>query len=225
MWELFKLKIVNNKLLLAFIIIYSTQIFSQDEYEQDFYGGLFYLSDYIASEKFQLMKNNFNDLALVDSIYNKCINFYNGNISEALLCLTFTCIPFNHIQLKFFNKKLKIPLPSPSKKIFYKRFEHLPSKLFFDSPKNDFGDLDKLSHFFGNAFLRYNFSPFNISKFMGIFVEITEQNFFANGGFDFRDLIANHLGELFAEMLMKNPNAKPSSALLIYQLLFYRDRL
>lgn len=222
--ELFKPNIVK-KLFAVIILINYSQIFPQKNYDKDFYGGLFYLSDYISSENFVKYKIKNNDLALVDSLFTQGLKFFDGNISEALLCLTFTCLPFNHIEIKFFNSKLRLPLPSPPKKVFDLRLNNLPAHLFFNSPQNDFGDKDKLSHFFGNAFLRYNFSPFNFSKFMGIFVETTEQNFFANGGFDYRDLIANHLGELFAEMLKKDKNAKPSKALLIYQILFFRDRI
>lgn len=212
-----------KKLSFFLIIIFNSEFsFAQKEYEKNFYGGLFYLSDYISSKNFSEIQN---DLTKVDSLFSKSKSFFNNDISEALLCLTFTSLPFNKIDVKLFSSLIKIPLPSPPKNIFNKRLKNLPSNLFFDSPKNEFGDKDKLSHFFGNAFLRYNFSPFNISKFMGIFVELTEENFFANGGYDYRDLIANNLGELFAEMLIKNKNAKPSQALLIYQLLFFRDKI
>jgi len=164
-------------------------------------------------------------LEKVDSLFSKAIIFFNYDVSEALLCLTFSSLPFNKIELKIFSAKINIPLPSPNKDTFIKRLNNLPSKIFFDTPNNSFGDKDKLSHFFGNAFLRYNFSPFNISKFMGIFVEITESNFFANGNFDSKDLIANNLGEFFGEMLMIDLKSKPSKALLIYQLLFFRDKI
>lgn len=215
----------RNLYFILILILIPPSIYSQKFYEKNFYGGIFYLSDYINSEEFNNKLLYKNDLEKVDSLYSKCLSFFYGNISESLLCLTFACLPFNKIDLKLFSIKIKIPLPSPSKNIFEKRFKNLPSKLFFNSPQNEFGDKDKLSHFFGNAFLRYNFSPFNFSKFIGIFVETTEQNFFANGGLDYRDLVANNLGEIFGEMLKKNKNAKPSKALLIYQLLFFRDKL
>ncbi|MEW6004913.1 MAG: hypothetical protein AB1695_06305 [Stygiobacter sp.] len=213
---------MKKLILFLFISIYSQNLFPQTKEGINFYSGLFYLSRYTVSDEFKNIKN---DLEKVDSLFSKSKTFFNDDISEALLCLTFTCLPFDKIELKIFSRIINIPLPSPPKKIFESRLKNLPSKLFFDSPHNDFGDKDKLSHFFGNAFLRYNFSPFNISKFMGIFVELTEENFFANGGYNYRDLIANNIGEIFAEMLLKNKNSKPSKAFLIYQLLFFRDRI
>lgn len=218
---------MKHKLSVSFLVLLSllltTKVFPQREVS--FYGGLFYLSNYIASDDFSKLKQTTSDLDQVDTIYAKAINFFEGNVSEALLCLTFTCLPFNKIDFKTPLGILKVPLPSPPKLLFQKRLAKLPKNLFLDSPKTEFGDKDKLSHFFGNAFLHYNISVFNFSKFMGIFVEKTEENFFANGELDRRDIITNHLGEFFAEMLKLNPGAKPSKALLAYQLLYLRDGL
>ncbi|MEW6652321.1 MAG: hypothetical protein AB1394_02515 [Bacteroidota bacterium] len=205
------------------MLLLNYKVLAQEEVS--FYGGLFFLSNFIASEEFSKLKETTSDLEQADIIYAKAVSFFKGNISEALLCLTFSCLPFNKIDFKTPLGILKIPLPSPPNELFNKRLKNLPKNLFISSPKTDFGDKDKLSHFFGNAFLHYNISVFNFSKFMGIFVEKTEENFFVNGGFDRRDIIANHLGELFAEMLKLNPGANPSKALLAYQLLYLRDVL
>jgi hypothetical protein len=126
------------------------------------------------------------------------------------------------MRLPLTGTKIRIPLPSPPLKIFNEKLKNTPKKIFFDSPENDYGDKDKLAHFFANAFLRYNISIFNLSEFLGIFVEYFEQGFFLQGGYDRRDLIANHLGELFALMVRNYPDAKPSEALKIYQLLNFR---
>lgn len=208
--------------LIVFIFVSFGSLKAQTQ--KSFYDGLFYLSDFIVSPEFSEIKKNNSDLEQVNIIFEKAKTYFNQDISEALLCLTFTTLPFNKIDFKlpFGIGIMKIPLPSPPKIIFEKKLKNLPSKIFFDSPKNSFGDKDKLAHFFGNGFLRYNINMFNFSKFMGIFVEITEQNFFANGGLDRRDIIANHLGELFAEMLKNKLESKPSQALLVYQLLFFR---
>lgn len=198
-------------------------IFAQNNYDRSFYGGLFYLSEFIASDKFEKSVNEYDDLVLVDSLYLKAIDFYQGNISEALLALTFASLPFDHIKVRFiFGTQFNIPLPSPPKKVFEKRVKNLPKFLFFDSPEGNFGDKDKLAHFFGNAFLRYNFGFFNLSKFMGIFVETVEEGLFIEGGYSRRDLIVNHLGELFAESVKRNSSILPSKILKVYQLLFFR---
>lgn len=217
--------VLSNKLtlLILSILLFNSLSLSQTKYDKTFYGGLFYLSEYIASEEFTLLSKVKDDFSLTDSIYFKALDFFDDDISEALLCLTFTSLPYNKIKTKLlFGSQLIIPLPSPSKKVFDKKVENLPKNLFFDSDKNHFGDKDKLAHFFGNAFLRYNFGWFNLSKFMGIFVEYVEEGLFVEGGFSNKDLIANYLGELFAETIKQNKTIRPSEILKIYQLLFLK---
>lgn len=215
-------EIVKVSSVILFLIL-NTAIISQTK--TSFYDGLFFVSEYIASDEFLSVKLTTSDLEQVDSIYLKTLKYFKGDVSEALLCLTFSCLPFNKIDFKTPFGILEVPLPSPPNNLFQKRLLNLPKNIFVNSPKTNFGDKDKLSHFFGNAFLHYNISIFNFSKFMGIFVEKTEQSFFANGGLDRRDIITNHLGEFFAEMLKLNPGAKPSKALLAYQLLYFREGL
>lgn len=223
---LFKRKVIVKKsiLLLSLIVLFAQNNYSQTRYEKSFYGGLFYISEYIASEEFDSLRINHNDLQLVDTLFAKTLSFYEGDISETLLCLTFSTIPFNKIKVRLplINSLIIFPLPTPPQRIFDKRFINLPKNIFFDSPKNSFGDKDKLAHFFGNAFLSYNFGWFNLSKFMGIFVEEVEEGLFVDGGFDNRDLIVNNLGELFGKAISNNQNVMPSDALKIYQLLYIR---
>ncbi len=208
------------------IFLFHNLFFAQSNYDRAFYGGINYLSEFIAADEFKTYKNDYDDLVQVDMIYRKAVDFYNGDISEALLALTFTCLPFDHIKVRFlFGTQLNFPLPSPPKKVFDDKVKNLPKILFFDSPLNNFGDKDKLAHFFGNAFLRYNFGFFNLSKFMGIFVETVEEGLFVEGGYSNRDLIVNHLGELFAESIKKNSSILPSDILKVYQLLFIRIKL
>jgi len=202
----------------------SSSLTAQQKYDKSFYGGLFYLTNYMTSDEYKLFLHTHNDLETVDHIYEKALTFFEGDYSETFFCLTFTLIPYNKILMKLpvVGSHITVPLPSPPQKIFDEKLKNTPKRLFNDSPSNDFGDKDKLAHFFANAFLHYNVSFFNLSEFLGIFVEYFEQGFFSQGGFDRRDLTANHLGEIFAEMVHKNKNAKPSEALKIYQLLILR---
>ena len=217
----------KNKFLLLFLLTginLSTATAQQKTYDKSFYGGLFYLSDYVASDEFKFYTQNHSDLEAVDHIYEKGLSFFEGDKSETFFCLAFLFLPYNNIKIKLpvTGTVITIPLPSAPSRIFDKKTRNTPKKIFFDTPDNDSGDRDKLAHFFANAFLRHSVSIFNLSEFLGIFVEYIEQGFFLQGGFDRRDLIVNHLGELFAEMVRENPNAKPSEALLIYQLLIFR---
>ena len=211
-------------LLLVFMLLISSSSQAQKNYDKSFYGGLFYLTEYMTSDEYKQFSKTYNDLESVDHIYEKALLFFDGDLSETFFCLTFVFIPYNHIivKLPLIGTNARFPLPSPPQKVFNEKVLNTPKQLFFDSPQNNFGDKDKLAHFFANAFLRYSVSFFNLSEFLGIFVEYFEQGFFLQGGFDRRDLTANHLGELFAKMVYNNPRAKPSEALKIYQLLFLR---
>jgi hypothetical protein len=209
-------------LLLLIFLAMSENINAQRKNDKSFYGGIFYITNYMISDEYKLYSHGHTDLELVDHLYQKALTFFDNDASETFFCLTFALIPYNKILMRFpvLNFVMTIPLPSPSQNVFDQKLKVTPKKLFFDSPANDFGDKDKLAHFFANAFLHYNVNFFNLSEFLGIFVEFFEQAFFLQGGYDYRDLIANHIGEFFAGMVQKNPNAKPSEALLVYQLLY-----
>ncbi len=210
-----------KKFLLVLVLLISSSSQAQKNYDKSFYGGLFYLTEYMTSDEYKQFSNLHDDLESVNNVYEKALSFFDGDYSETFFCLTFVFIPYNHISVKLpLIGIIKFPLPSPPQSVFTAKVENTPKHLFFDSPNNNFGDKDKLAHFFANAFLRYNVSIFNLSEFLGIFVEYFEQGFFLQGGFDRRDLVANHLGELFAVMVQKNPDAKPSEALKVYQLLY-----
>ena len=205
-------------------VIFNEKSFTQKNYEKNFYGGLFYLSDYLASSEFDSLCSKVSDLDQVDTLYSKSLKFFNGDVSEASLCLTFATLPFNDIKIRMpiIQSVIVMPLPSPGQKTFELRTANLPRDLFIDSPKNGFGDKDKLAHFFGNAFIGYNFGWFNLSKFMGIFVENVESGLFVEGGYDRRDLMVNFLGELFGKEIKNKRNLKPSNILKLYQLLYFR---
>jgi hypothetical protein len=197
---------------------------AQSTSPKSFYGGMFYAIDVIRSDAFQTTRKENGDLAAVDSLFISTLKYFEGDVSETLLALTFATVPFNKIdfQIPLLKKIITIPLPSAQKKLFDEKVTKSPKLLFPDSHLTGYGDKDKLAHFFGNAFIRYSFRLFNLSKFLGIFVEFMEEGFFVNGEFNKKDILANHFGEFFAEALIKNPNSVPSEVFLIYQLLFIR---
>lgn len=213
-----------SSLLLLMILLYSSSmnLHAQQKYDKSFYGGLFYITHYMITPEYKHFKATHRDPETVDHIYRVTLKFFDGDVSETFFCLTFTLLPYNKIlmRLPVIRNIVTIPLPSPSDSVFKEKLKNTPKKIFPDSPADNFGDKDKLAHFFANAFLHYNVTIFNLSEFLGIFVEYFEQGFFVQGGYDIRDLIANHIGEFYADMLKKNPNANPSDALLIYQLLY-----
>jgi len=212
----FNFKNINKIILL---LCYSAIITSAQSHS--FEDGVIYLSNYIASDHFKNKTDE--DIFLVDTLYKKATNFYNGNISEALLALTFATLPFNKMQVTvpIINVKLNLKLPSVDENIFLEKKNNLPGIVYFDSEKIGGQDKDKVAHFFGNAFLKYNVRIINLSKFLGIFVEMFESTFKVSGGVDFRDLQTNYIGEFFGYSLRKNKELKPSDFFKLYSLFYF----
>ncbi|MBN2570561.1 MAG: hypothetical protein JXA68_00415 [Ignavibacteriales bacterium] len=204
---------------LIFILLFSLNSTCQSN--KSLSGGIYNISNFIASDYFSTLKRNNTDLELVDTIYLRALKYFDNDISEALLALTFATLPFNKMPLKLpiIDVTLNIPLPSVSDSLFNLKVKNLPSQLFFDSPKVEFGDKDKVPHFFGNAFLSYSISLFNISEFLGILVELFEDSFKIEGRLDLRDLYINRLGSFYGEILDDKPELLPSEMFLIYSII------
>ncbi|MCP5063338.1 MAG: hypothetical protein GY936_12860 [Ignavibacteriae bacterium] len=188
-----------------------------------FQEGVIYLSQYIASDEFIELSEDYSDQYLVDHLYKYALAFYNGNISEALLALTFATLPFNKmpITIPIINVRIPLKLPAVNEKLFQIKRKNLPGIIYFDSPKTGGQDKDKVAHFFGNAFIAYNISFMNASKILGILVELFESSFKVSGGVDFRDLQTNGLGEYFGNSLINNDELLPSKVFNIYSLFYF----
>jgi hypothetical protein len=207
--------------ILILIFVSSSHAYSQ---QSELSKGVNYLSDYIASDYFIELKKEITDLALVDSVYLRAIKFYENDYQEALLALTFTTIPYSRVPLVIPLLKIRLyyPLISASDSITNLKNQNLPNKLFFDSPDNDYGDKDKLAHFFGNAFIGYAENILKLADVFGYFVEAFEEDFKAQSEVDFRDIEVNWYGVLFGEMLEINKNVLPSQVMLIRSLRYFR---
>lgn len=215
-----KNKLMNkliSVLILFFVFLYSDKSYGQinNNLDESFQKVI----EFIASDEFKNLKNTCDDLSLVDSIYLKALEISGCDISENLLALTFATLPFDKmvVGIPVFNSTANLQLQEVDSILFKTKNANLPAQFFFDSPPN--GDRDKSAHFFGNAFLSYNISVFNISKILGIFVELFEESFLVSGGLDSRDLTVNYLGEFFGKMLNKNNKLLPSEVLSLYSLM------
>jgi len=205
-------------LLINIFFVSAQFIYAQNQ--PDFFRGVDSLAEFIASDSFG--KINGTDLDRIDIIFIKSI-LINHDTSDALLSAAFGCLPFLEFPVRtpFLKIKFGIPLPSGPVKFFPAKSRNLPKNFLFDSPPG-FGDRDKLSHFFGSAFLTYNFGFFTITKFMGILVELFENNFKENGEINLRDMQVNYLGGLFGLILRNYPSTKPSDLLKIYNIFYLR---
>ncbi len=195
--------------------------------QSDLSKAVNYLSGFIASGYYEQLQQSNDDLALADTIYLRTVKFENYNYSKALFELTFAVIPYNkiYIRLPLINSIVKFRLTSAPDSIFQLKDENLPKRFFFDTPDDDYGDKDKLAHFFGSAYLSYSSNFFDLTNLIGYFVEVFEQNFEIQNSIDMRDLQTNKLGDIFGEILKKNKNILPSQVMLIRTLFYIRYHL
>ena len=214
--------VVTMKIFLILIIInLANQSFSQ---QSNISRAVNHSSEYIASEKFIKLRSEIGDVAAVDSIYIDAVNYSNRDISEALLALMLATVPYREVpvQIPIVNSIVNYPLTSADQETFLKKNNNLPRYLFFDSPQNDYGDKDKLAHFFGSAFLSYESNIFDIGKLIGYFVEAFEESFKVQSSVDLRDLDVNEYGRLFGNLLKENKQLLPSQIFLLRSLRFLR---
>jgi hypothetical protein len=175
------------------------------------------ITEYIASNHFLEIRKTNGDLASVDSIYIKALEINNNDYSETLLTLMVATVPYREVPIKLplFNVILNYPLISAEEDIFNKKNENLPRYFFIDTPENNYGDLDKLAHFFGSAFLSYESNIFDLGELIGYFVEAFEESFKVQSSIDLRDLDVNEYGRFFGKLLKKDKNLLPSQIFLI----------
>ena len=175
------------------------------------------ISEFIASNEFLILKEKLGELSTVDSIYSEALKLYDNDHSEALLTLTFATVPYKEvpIQIPLFKTILIYPLISASDSIFNHKNENLPRYLFFDSPDNNYGDKDKLAHFFGSAFISYSSNIFDLGNPISYFVEVFEESFKLQSSIDERDLMTNKLGNTFGKLLKQNKNILPSQIIIL----------
>ena len=176
-----------------------------------------FISEYIASRSFLTLKKEIGDLKTVDSIFIKSCNHSNKDFSEALLALTFATVPYKEvpIQIPLLKVIVNYPLISASDSIFLLKNENLPRYIFCDSPADNYGDKDKLAHFFGSAYISYASNIFDLGDPIGYFVEVFEESFKVQSTIDERDLITNNLGNTFGKLLKRNKNILPSQIIIL----------
>ncbi len=215
-----------KKFILSAFLIF---IFCAPAFSQNTKLGkeVFELSNYIASPAFASFKKRMNDLSQTDSLYKEALKVTNGKYSEALFALIFATIPYKKVPIKLplLPVYFDYPLVCAPVSIYKLKNKNLPKYLFVDSPNDNFGDKDKLAHFFGAAFLSYSSSFLDLSNLIGYFVEVFEQDFVVGSSIDIRDLQADSLGGIFGYMLKDNKNILPSQVMLIKTLYYLRFNL
>ena len=210
---------MNLIFILTFFLL-TNLIFPQ---QSNLSKGVNYLSAFIASDYFIELKEECNDLTLVDSIYTRALEFYDNDYQETLLALTFATIPQKRIPLviPLIKARIYFPLIAASDSISSLKNRHLPGKLFYDSPNDGSGDKDKLAHFFGNGFIGYSEIILDLADVFGYFVETVEEDFKVDSKIDYRDMDVNWYGVLFGNMLEINKKILPSQVMIIRSLRYF----
>ena len=214
----------KSALIIFVTLLIPFKIFAQ---QSDLSKAVNYLSEFIASDYFKNLDRSNDDLALADTIYLRALHFENYNYSSTLFDLTFAVIPYNkvHIRIPLIGIDYVYHLTSAEEKIFKKKNKNLPKRLFFDTPKDNYGDKDKLAHFFGSAYIVYSSNIFDLGDLIGYFVEVFEQNFEVQNAIDRRDIEINYLGNIFGDILKKDKNILPSQIMMIRTLFYLRYHL
>ncbi len=173
------------------------------------------LTSYIASSAIFDRTTTKSDIDLVDSIFVQALRIADGNISEALAACTWTCLPVRTATIisPIIGYPLVIPFISADDSSFLEKNKRLPRYLFPDSPKSRSGDVDKLAHFFGTAYIEYNSFIPGVTRFFGVFIEVFEESFKVDSKFSVRDIDVNSLGIKFGDGLKKKTDLLPSQFL------------
>ncbi len=159
-----------------------------------------------------------SDIDLVDSIYFNALRITGGDISSALAACTWTCLPVRSATIvsPVFGTRFIIPFFSAGDSICREKNRRLPVYLFDDSPRSASGDIDKLAHFFGTAYIEFNSFIPGVTEFFGWFIEVFEQTFKLDSKISYRDIKVNSLGIKFGNGLKKKNDLLPSQFLKLY---------
>jgi len=206
---------MQRKLLLIslFFLISNTYVFAQQSVLSSRVCTVSALIAYLQKQ------NSFeNDLVIIDSVYRFTVQLCDSNYQEVLLTLTFSFLPYNSVPLvtPFLKNTFDIPVYSAPYDLFMQKNAKSPRYLYYDTPDNAYGDLDKPSHFFGSALLSYSLKNYYVSMSIGYFVEIFESTFLVEGAADPRDIATNQLGIAFGKELSKNHTLLPSNIIRLY---------
>jgi hypothetical protein len=175
------------------------------------------LKRYLRSEKFGYVKSRVGDTRAIDAIFQRALEISHKDVSEALFISALSTVEHKTVGVRLPIIKLPVyfSLSSESDSVFKYRVSQLPSHFYVDSPAGEYGDRDKLQHFFGSAFLAYCSRSRGFANFIGDFIEWGEGEFVIDGVDDPRDRRANHEGQEFGLTLGDRLDALPSEFLQV----------
>jgi hypothetical protein len=171
------------------------------------------MREYISDERFNILRMQCGDMRAVDAIYLKALKIGEYNIARALFLSLVAVLDRRKVEVKLpIISSIELPLSLESDSIFTKRFKHLPSKVYSDTPNE--GDKDKLQHFFASAYLTFVSEAPKLARSTGNLVEWGEAKIVVGGTDDPRDKRANKHGEKFGRDLIVVKTLLPSDYLI-----------
>lgn len=166
---------------------------------------------YVRDERFGILLKRCSDMRAIDALYQKALKITDYSIGRALFLSMMATLEHRNLD---FNAPLfgviRLPLTFEEDSLFKARMANLPSKIYRDTPEGEFGDKDKLQHFFASAYLAYASESPEFARASGNLVEWGEAKFIVGGADDPRDKRANRQGEYFGHDLLSVKNLLPS---------------
>ena len=175
-----------------------------------------YIREYIRDERFLALRSRCGDMRSIDAIYVKSLKIADYNIARALFLSFMAVLEHRKVDVKVpIFKPLALPLTFEEDSIFDNRIKNLPAKVYADTPPGSYGDIDKLQHFFGSAYLSYVSEAPGFTGTAGNLIEWGEANFIVGGADDPRDKRANKQGKSFGRDLLVVKTLLPSDYLTL----------
>jgi hypothetical protein len=172
------------------------------------------IREYIIDERFQILRNRCGDMRTIDAIYLRSLKIADYNIARALFLSLMAVLEHRNVNIKIpIVNSIRVPLTFEEDSIFDVRIRHLPSRVYKDTLNASKGDLDKLQHFFGSAYLTYSSEAPELARTLGNLIEWGEAKFVVGGSDDPRDKRANKQGESYGRDLLVVKTLLPSDYL------------
>jgi len=170
------------------------------------------LKTLLRDEEFRHIRERWGDRYAVDVAFRWAEQLCWNNRAVSLLTVFLAMIDHRNVgfRVPLLGPIVWLPLSGEFPEEFMARIHTLPAHLFPDSPPGEYGDRDKLQHFFGSAFLAYVFGSAAPAERVGDFIEWGEDAFVVDGTYDLRDVEANARGRRFAARLREDRRALPS---------------
>jgi hypothetical protein len=169
---------------------------------------------YIRDDRFQMIRLRCGDMRAIDAIYLKSLKIAEYNIARALFLSFMAVLEHRKIDVKLpIVKSVELPVSFEEDSLFTARINCLPRRVYADTPADSVGDVDKLQHFFGSAYLAYSSESPGLTRTTGNIIEWGEGKFVVGGADDPRDKRANNQGKSFGRDLLVVKTLLPSDYL------------